>query len=166
MLHQQRQERRKSSGPDNVAFDASFLLLGSGPSDQRLTSAHPQPVQMFRLWQTFLDNVNPLSKLVHAPTVQAQVLDATSDLQNLPANTEALLLAVYTVALCSLSSEECSNIMGESKSTVFPKFLATTRQALVNVGFLDSSDLMILQALVLLLVRRSVLADHPSVRGS
>ena len=120
---------------------------------------------MFRLWQTFLDNVNPLSKLVHAPTVQAQVLDATSDLQNLPANTEALLFAIYTTALCSLSSEECSNIMGEPKSAVFPKFLAATRQALVNAGFLDSSDLMVLQALVLLLVGRTVLADHPSVRG-
>ena len=145
---------RKSTLPTNATIEASHFLLGSnGVHIQDLTLLHPQPVQMFRLWQTFLDNVNPLSKVVHAPTTQLQVLDATTNLENIPATTEALLFAIYTSAICSLTNEECEAMMGEPKSSLLPKYLAAVKQALCAVGFIKCSDLVVLQALVLLLVR-------------
>ncbi|PVI03122.1 hypothetical protein DM02DRAFT_268080 [Periconia macrospinosa] len=144
---------RKSTLPPSAAIDASHFLLGSnGGPIQNLTMLHPPPVQMFRLWQTFLDNVNPLSKVVHAPTTQVQVLDATTNLENLPANTEALLFAIYTSAICSLTDDECETMLGEPKSSLFPKYLAATKQALGVVGFIECSDIVVLQALVLLLI--------------
>lgn len=121
-------------------------------------------MQIFKLWQAFLDNVNPLSKVIHAPTIQVQILDAIGNLDNLQLNTEALLFAIYTTAICSLSSDECESIMGEPKTNLFPRFLTATEQALSRAGFLESSDLVLLQAFVLLLVFYSItrrLRLHP-----
>lgn len=112
------------------SLDASFLFLGSPQPSQRISSLHPHPVQIFKLWQAFLDNVNPLSKVIHAPTVQVQILQATGNLDNLQSNTEALLFAIYTTAICSLSSDECESIMGEPKTNLSPRFLTATEQAL------------------------------------
>ena len=137
---------------ESSSLDASFLLLGSPPPSLGRVPLHPQPVQIFKLWQTFLDNVNPLSKVIHAPTLQVKILDATGNLDNLQPNMEALLFAIYTTAICSLSSDECEIIMGEPKTKLFPRFLTATEQALSKASFLESSDLMLLQAFVLLLV--------------
>lgn len=137
---------------ESSSLDASFLLLGSPPPSLGRVPLHPQPVQIFKLWQTFLDNVNPLSKVIHAPTLQVKILDATGNLDNLQPNMEALLFAIYTTAICSLSSDECEIIMGEPKTKLFPRFLTATEQALSKASFLESSDLMLLQAFVLLLI--------------
>lgn len=143
---------KQATPTERPSLDASFLLLGSSQPSQGIASLHPQPVQVFKLWQAFLDNVNPLSKVIHAPTVQVQILDATGNLDNLQPNTEALLFAIYTTAICSLSSDECESIMGEPKTDLFPRYLTATEQALSRAGFLESSDLVLLQAFVLLLV--------------
>ncbi|CAI6340673.1 unnamed protein product [Periconia digitata] len=144
---------RRSTLPPRAAVDASHFLLGSnGISVQNLTMLHPPPVQIFRLWQTFLDNVNPLSRVVRAPTTQVQVLEASSNLGNLPATTEALLFAIYTSAICSMSNGECETMMGEPKNSLYSKYLAAAKQALGAVGLIESSDLVVLQALVLLLI--------------
>jgi hypothetical protein len=60
-----------------------------------------------------LDNVNPLSKIVHAPTAQCQVLEATGNITSIPQNVEALLFSIYTGAITSLNDGECEAMMGE-----------------------------------------------------
>lgn len=113
---------------------------------------HPQPVQIFKLWQAYLDNVNPIVRIFHTPTVQQMISNATGNLDDLPKNVEALLFAIYFAAVESLSPAECDSILGESKAVVSPRFTAAAQHALVNASFLKTSDLMVLQALVLFLV--------------
>ena len=43
---------------DQLGADCFDFLLGTR-SGESLTELHPSPVRIFRLWQTFLDNVNP-----------------------------------------------------------------------------------------------------------
>lgn len=114
---------------------------------------HPEPVQIFRLWQTFLDNVNPLTKLFHAPTVQQMVLDASTNIENIPRSTEALIFAIYLASVVSLSDQECESIMGEPKLVLAERYSISTQQALTNAEVLRSSNLVVLQALTLFLVR-------------
>jgi hypothetical protein len=117
-----------------------------------LTSLHPQPVHIFRLWQTFLVNVNPLVKLFHAPTVQQIILDASGDLQNVPKHTEALMFAIYLLAVTSLQPEECETMFADTQSNLLSKYSHGTQQALINAKFMKSLSLTTLNAFVLYLV--------------
>jgi hypothetical protein len=97
--------------------DDGGLLLGT-PKAASLRPLHPQPVQMFKLWQAYLDNCNPILKIFHSPSVQQILSNASGDLDNLPKNVEALLFSIYTMAVQSLGESECYAIMGEPKTVV------------------------------------------------
>ena len=120
-----------------------------------LRSSHPNPVQIFRLWQVFLDNVNPLTKIIHAPTVQQQILQASGDLEGILPMQEALMFSIYLAAVTSLQDEECCQVMGETRSVLLARFSNAAQQALINVKFLRTSSLVVLQALTLFLVSNS-----------
>ncbi|KAB2574846.1 Transcription factor vrtR1 [Lasiodiplodia theobromae] len=132
---------------------ASELLLGlvRNPSGS-MRNLHPQPPHIFLLWQAFLDNVNPLVKLLHAPTVQRQILKAATNLDAIDPGTEALMFAIYTFAIVSLSPEECQSTFGESKNELLAKFHHGTKLALHRAEFLRSSQLIVLQAYILYLL--------------
>lgn len=136
----------------NLYPDAGIFFLGHGGPSKDLSSLHPPHVQIFRLWQTFLVNVNPLVKIFHAPTVQQMILDASGDLANVPRATEALMFAIYLIAVTSLKAEECETMFGEPRSSLLSKYSHGTQQALVNAKFLKSLNLYSLQAYALFLV--------------
>ena len=135
-----------------MLHDAGAFLLSRGTGMKDLTPHHPPPVQIFRLWQTFLVNVNPLVKIFHAPTVQQIILDATGDLSNVPRATEALMFAIYLIAVTSLAGPECEAMLGESRQTLLSKYSFTAQQALVNAKFLKSVNLHSLQAFTIYLL--------------
>jgi hypothetical protein len=89
--------------PEPHTMDCAGLLFGSPRSSVNLRNLHPNPVQIFKLWQLYLDNINPLVKLFHAPTVQQILSDASGDLGDIPRNVEALLFAIYCITIESFS---------------------------------------------------------------
>lgn len=127
------------------------LLVGHG-SSKDLSSIHPSPVHIFRLWQTFLVNVNPLVKMVHAPTLQQTILDASEDVRNIPRHIEALMFSIYFLAVTSLQNEDCQSMFGEQRSTLLSRYAHGTQQALISARFLKSLNVSTLQAYVLFLV--------------
>jgi hypothetical protein len=137
-----------SATPD----DNADLLMGGETPVTNLEELQPDPVHIFRLWQIFTSRVNPLTKVIHVPTLQPYFAEATSGAQNLPKNVEALLFAIYTLATVSMSPEECITILGYSKEVALNRFSAGVRHALHRVGFLKTYDLETLQALVIYLV--------------
>ena len=128
------------------------LLLGYSAVNLELRSQHPDPIQGFRLWQAFLDNVNPMTKLLHAPSVQKALLEAMGNLDKVPRAIESLMFAVYACAVCSMSNADCENVMGEARLVLLAKFQHAARQALVSAGWLKTSDIVALQAFTLFLV--------------
>lgn len=126
-------------------------MFGSSPS--RISDmVHPSPVNIFQLWQAFLDNVNCLIKIFHAPTMQQKILEATSNLDQIPRTLEALMFGMYSMATASMSEDQCNKLFGEDRITVLRRFQSGTRQALRNAGYLRSTNITVLQAFVLLLV--------------
>lgn len=117
-----------------------------------LSSVHPQPVHIFKLWQTFLINVNPLVKLFHAPTVQQTILDASGDLNNVPKHVEALMFSIYLLAITSLQPEECERMFGDTRTNLLSRYSHGTQQALINAKFMKSLNLTTLNAFCLYLV--------------
>ena len=112
------------------------------------------------MWQTFVDSINPLTKILHAPTVQQQVLDASSNLEKISKGTEALLFSIYACAVVAMNDEECKTNFGEERSILLSRYQAGARKALIKAGFLRSSNLIILQAYVLYLVGRLIPSLH------
>ena len=128
------------------------LLFGSQHAPVDLRSLHPQPIHIIRLWQHYLDNVNPLVKILHGPTFQQQVLEASIDLGNILRDMEALLFSIYSLAMITITDEQCKDVFGDERSNLLSRYQFGAQQALLNANFLRPSTLVVLQALLLYLV--------------
>ncbi|CAG7963209.1 unnamed protein product [Penicillium salamii] len=131
--------------------DAGTLLLRSS-CPKGVRSLHPETPQVFQLWQIFLNNVNPIVKLLHAPSTQQLILEAASDLDHISRPTEALLFSLHLCAVASMNDETSRRVMGASRSDLMARFSRACEQALINANFLRSTNLLILQALTLYLL--------------
>ncbi|KAE8442920.1 hypothetical protein EG329_002524 [Mollisiaceae sp. DMI_Dod_QoI] len=137
---------------DKMYDNNDHILFGSGMEPKNLTLLHPDPVHIFRLWHVYLDNVNPLFKITHSPTVQQQIIEASSNLGDVTPAFEALMFAIYCSATLSMTEEECVSIFGEDRDTLILRYRNGCQQALINASFLRTSDLQVLTALFLYLL--------------
>ncbi|CAG8893344.1 unnamed protein product [Penicillium egyptiacum] len=129
------------------------LLFGSPVWDvDGLSALHPTQVQIFRLWQIYLDNVNPLLKVTHTPTLQTRIIDAVGDIANVSPTLEALMFSIYCVTVLSLTNDQCGALFGSPKKDLLTVYQSACRQSLWHCGILRSSDRECLTALYLYLV--------------
>ena len=117
-----------------------------------LTTMHPDQGKIFRLWQIYLDNVNPLLKVTHTPTLQPRIVEAMGDLASIHPSLEALLFGIYCIAVLSISEDQCRALFGSPKKDVMAGYQFACRQALINCNILRWSDRDSLTALFLNLV--------------
>ena len=85
--------------------------------------------------------------------LQQQILNVVSDLGSIGKGMEALLFSIYGCAVHSMTDEEVQKEFGLEKSLLQTRFLTATQKALANAGLLKTSDLVLLQAFCLYLVR-------------
>jgi hypothetical protein len=134
-------------------YGTSSILWGL--SDYRsLRSYHPGSGRTLQLWQIFLDNVHPLSKVLHTLSIQRQIIAATLNLDGVSRGLEALMFVIYLSAVNSLKPSECESILGERRDILHKRYLSATKQAFVNCECLKSCSFIVLQSLTLYLVRR------------
>jgi hypothetical protein len=136
---------------DNLNINNDVLHFGR-QNDVDLLKMQPEPVRMFKLWQVFLDNVNPLLKVVHTPTMQACIIEAIGDFSKVCPVQIALMFSIYCMAVHSLSEEECLAKLGQQKDVLSATYQLGCRQALVEADYLQSQDRDCLTALYLYLV--------------
>ncbi|GFF25949.1 hypothetical protein IFM58399_01228 [Aspergillus lentulus] len=128
------------------------LLFGARKFDVKVSTLHPSQVEIFRLWQIYLDNVNPLLKVTHTPTLQARIIDAAADVANITPTLEALMFSIYCLAILSLSEDECRTLYGSSRDDLLKGYQFACQQALLNCEVLRTSDRDCLTALYLYLI--------------
>ncbi|OLN94140.1 putative transcriptional regulatory protein C139.03-like protein 11 [Colletotrichum chlorophyti] len=129
---------------------SEYLLVGGGEAEgDNPQDLYPSASQTFRLWQTFLERVNSLTKIIHAPTVQPYVVEAGSGPGTLPPNVDALLFAMLSITIVTMTEEECMALLGLSCKAAFRRFASGVRTSLLRADFLKTHDLTTLQALVL-----------------
>lgn len=142
--------------------DGSELILGfSSQANIDLAQLHPNPLQIFQLWQVFLENIHPLLKLFHAPTVQQQIFQiaASPDMNGISKEMEALMFGIYSFAVLTMDDNSCATIFGvhpgepgTQKRDVLARFHSGARIALVRAQFMRCSDMTVLQGFLLYLV--------------
>jgi hypothetical protein len=133
--------------------NSDHLFFGLRGPAVDLPSLHATPVQAFRLWQVYLDNVNPLLKVTHTPSLQPRFIEALVDVNTINPTLEALVFSIYCVALQSLTDDECMSLMKSPKGELLSKFQTGCQHALANSGYLRTNSLECLTALFLYLVR-------------
>lgn len=133
--------------------NSDFILGGDTPSSTNPEDLWPEPGLVFRLWQIYLERVNPLTKIIHVPSLQPFVAEATSGCSTLPKNIEALLFSIWLMAVVAMTPEECQSLLGYTREHALQRFSNGVRTALMRMNFLKRHDMTALQALVIYLVR-------------
>ena len=132
------------------------MVFGTSTPRSNLRALHPHPSHIPLLWNAFQDNVTPLTKVLHNPSTKTLFLQASQKLDSVSRSVNALLFCVYLATVTSLSEQECMNMLGEPKTTLFTRYKYAAQKALLSANYLRSSDLMVLQAFVVYLVSASV----------
>jgi hypothetical protein len=128
------------------------ILFGFRQLDLDLSVMHPNQVQIFRLWQIYLDNVNPMLKVTHTPSLQGQIIEAASDVSKIEPNLQALMFSIYSVSVMTLTEQQCQAQLGSSRTDLLTGYQMATQQALLNCDFLSTDSRNCLTALFLFLV--------------
>ena len=131
------------------------LLFGSRKADINLSTLHPEQVQIFRLWQIYLDNVSPLLKVTHTPTLQPRIIDAAGHIASINPPLEALMFSIYCISTLSLSDADFRASFGLERKGLLTSYQYGCQQALLRCRILRSSDRDCLTALYLYLVSHS-----------
>ena len=77
-----------------IKDDFAYILGWSPPF---IASSHPERESIYQSWQTFIDNINPLSKLVHIPSLQPAMEKPITNIERIPKGFEALMFAIYSM---------------------------------------------------------------------
>ncbi|OGM50176.1 hypothetical protein ABOM_001137 [Aspergillus bombycis] len=136
---------------DTMFGDTDGFPFNACGSPAEITDLHPPGIKIFQAWQAYINNVNPLLKISHVPTLQSQVVEAATDPAKIPKPLEALMFGIYLITVTSLTDEEVKGTFGEEKAVLLSRYHQGAQQALINAGFMRSNELMVLQAYFLYL---------------
>lgn len=140
--------RRRYHVPSSPSMVSSIPL----PSSAGLLAMHPEPGQIFRLWQIFAERTNPMTKIIHAPSTQQRILDTGWNMNQCSNSFQSLLFAVYLLAVVSLSPDECLQHFGEDRNTLMSRYGNAAWLSLMAADLFETRQLEVLQALVLFIV--------------
>ncbi|MCJ1401443.1 hypothetical protein MMC11_004656 [Xylographa trunciseda] len=142
-------EESSNDASDQEASDDDFgFVLRSRPKSNA-RARHPPPERINQLWQIFIENVDPLTKVVHVPTLRPAIQKAATNIGTIPRSFEALMFAIYGAAVMSLKDDECKERLGESRKTLLSHYISATKAALSRAKLMGTISLVVLQALVL-----------------
>ncbi|KIW84022.1 hypothetical protein Z517_03268 [Fonsecaea pedrosoi CBS 271.37] len=131
--------------------DYSFFL-GLDPGPDNASSLQPPPQARMLLWSIFKENIDPMTKIVHVPTLEPRLVDAMRQDHRPSDSLEALCFAIFFGSVTSLSNEECQSLFSEDRSTLCSRFRLGVERALAKCKLVSTDDLEVLQAFVLYLV--------------
>ncbi|KAJ5810452.1 uncharacterized protein N7503_002670 [Penicillium pulvis] len=136
---------------DQCFENDDHIILGSRKSSVDLATMHPEPVHIIRLWQLYLENVNPLFKVTHTPSLQGMIIEAATNITSIEPRLEALMFSIYCIAIQSLTGDICQSIFGLSKAQLLTKYQFGCQQVLLNCQFLRTDNRTCLTAFFLFL---------------
>jgi hypothetical protein len=124
---------------------------------------HPSLPQAVTLFAAFTENVAPLVRIFHMPTLTHIYWDAIASLDSLDKHTETLIFAIHYTAVVSLTSEQCLSILHETREAALERYRFAVQQALARGNLLNTQSMTVLQAAVLFL---SALSNEDDSRAA
>lgn len=143
------------SNPAQLQVNHSgFIIAHTVVSEEPV---QPSRHQMHALCDVYLANVDPVFKILHAPTLRKYLQGDEAELPSSPGprGLVALRFAIFFAAVVSLDDGECKHRMGEDKAVLLARYRAGIELALARADFINTVELSALQALTIYLVRDS-----------
>ncbi|KAJ5289083.1 hypothetical protein N7478_002113 [Penicillium angulare] len=67
------------------------------------------------LWQTFLERVDPVLKIIHVPTIQQKIMDVVTGRVSASVEFKTLIDAICYSAVITMSVEECQRFHNKER---------------------------------------------------
>ena len=115
-------------------------------------SLHPSRWQATVLWETFLNRIDPVLKVIHVPTTRSRIFAAINRPENVRPDVHCLLFAIFFGATTTLCSDDPTN---EVTRADLRRYQQGLELAMYQSSFLDVPTVTSLQAMVIYLVSAS-----------
>ncbi|KAI9669612.1 MAG: hypothetical protein M1831_007308 [Alyxoria varia] len=151
------------------ARDASTeFIFGASSSQIDLASCYPSDIHRSILFHYYFSNVSPVCRILHKTTAFEHILSSAELIEQSTRrykflSIEACSFAMYFAVVTSMSDEDCRKYLNESRDTLVARFKRCTEVSLAEANFLNSMEIVTLQALTLYV---TVLRTHDSSRSS
>lgn len=106
------------------------------------------------LLSLYVENFDPVFKVLHMPTLKQAITDASADIDNVAGGKsfEALMFALYYAGVTAVPAEKCLYLFQEDKEIMLNRYRYGVEIAFSNADLFTSADMVTLQALVIFLV--------------
>ena len=116
---------------------------------------HPTRACAIQLWQAFINNVDPIIKVFHIPTVQSLVYTSINNPSDDNADGNTILFSIYFAATASLSEVNVLSLLAQDKNTALNNFKRGLEHSLAVSDLLDTPTSLSMQAMTLYVVSTS-----------
>lgn len=143
---------RRLDGGENRSRNAyTDVLPNASVSPSMSTSVHPPVEHIFDHWQIYMSRVDPLTKVIHCPSLGSKLSAAVRSLPTIRATAiETLIFAIYFCSTTACTPRETIERFGESQHTLLLRYGKAIEAALAdNYGM---PSLETIQALILYIV--------------
>ncbi|KAJ5615670.1 hypothetical protein N7537_000784 [Penicillium hordei] len=143
-----------------AAQTISEAILGH---TQSITEQHPGYEDATKLWNAYVQNVEPLCKVLHIPTV-AKMVDTVSKQPFVASKSdECLLFVIYYFAVYTMSDADCVQEFNQPRNYLMSKYRTAVHQALINASWLKTTSIPVLQAYTLFLIAMRAQIDSDTL---
>ncbi|KAK6599856.1 C6 transcription factor [Botrytis cinerea] len=140
-----------ATSPSSPQLGLNAAIFGYRAIASPLYHYHPSLQQAVTLFAAFSENVAPLVRIFHMPTLTRIYWDAIASLSTVDKHTETLLFTIHYSAVISLNLEQCLNILDETREAALERYRFAVEQALAQGNLLSTQSMTMLQAAVLFL---------------
>ncbi|KFY86545.1 hypothetical protein V500_07566 [Pseudogymnoascus sp. VKM F-4518 (FW-2643)] len=133
--------------PHSTAAPAS----NTGLAPVRADGSFPSPWQALQLWQAYVNNVDPVIKILHIPSIKPHIHAAIKDIELADKSMALLLSVVFFAAAISLDSENALRLLGCEKGAALQQFQRQVELAIAKSNVMHSPCLRSLQGLTIYL---------------
>lgn len=110
------QTRRVADTDEHHEDRYQLTLLGSSVETVNLKAIYPTITEIWVLWHKYTENIDPLFKIFHAPSVHKQLLNAVHDLDAIDPELETMLFAIFfAVTVSQWREDEISDSAKDSR---------------------------------------------------
>lgn len=162
--HFQIEELRDILGASEDEQDDEQVLPSAVPAQHSSTTAalfgyraiahsllpyHPPLQQAVHLFAAFSENVIPILRIFHFPSLSTMYWEAVASPASLDKNIEALIFAIYYSATVSLPPDQCLSLMGLPREAAIERYRFAAEQAIARAELLTTQSVVLLQATTL-----------------
>lgn len=134
------------SDSTSSSLGMNAALLGYRSVAHSLYSLHPPLAQAVTLFRLFTENVAPMIRIFHLPTLSRDYWDALASLDSIGKDTEAVLFTVYYTAVISLPSRRCIEVLGMPREQAVTQYRFAVEQSMARADLLNTQSTTLLQA--------------------